>query len=78
MSLVTTDYAKALEIDSRRALEAELDRVVEIAVQHALDKKGHGILVTRHGPGSFAVELAGRAQGTIAERPTRGGVLKRA
>lgn len=68
MSIVTTDYAKTLEIDSRKPIEAELDRVVDIAIQHALAKPGQGILVTRHGPGSFTVELSGTVPpGTTAE-----------
>ncbi|MCH6472391.1 hypothetical protein [Sinomonas terrae] len=68
MALKTIDYAKTLEIDSRKVLEAELDRVVDHAIQHALDTPGHGILVTRHSPGSFTVELtADVPQGIIAE-----------
>ncbi|HKU11268.1 MAG TPA: hypothetical protein VJQ61_08570 [Sinomonas sp.] len=68
MALKTIDYAKTLEIDSRKVLEAELDRVVDHAIQRALDTPGHGILVTRHSPGSFTVELtADVPQGIIAE-----------
>jgi hypothetical protein len=77
MSLKTIDFAKKLEVDNRKALEAELDRVVDDAIQHALACPGHGILVTRLSPGSFTVELSEQVpQGVIAEldltrRPTR-------
>lgn len=67
MSLQTTDCAKKLEIVNRKALEAELERVVD-AVQHALANLGNGILVTRHRPGSFTIKLSDKVpQGTIAE-----------
>lgn len=62
------DYQRTLEIDTRNALEGELDRVVAEAVEHALANPGYGILVTRCGPGSFTVRLSDDVpQGTIAE-----------
>ncbi|AMM34443.1 hypothetical protein SA2016_3786 [Sinomonas atrocyanea] len=68
MAPKTTDYAVTLEIDSREGLEAELDRIVDQAIQHALANPGHGILVTRRAHGSFAIELSADVpQGTIAE-----------
>lgn len=68
MPLKTTDYAKTLGAESWSVLQAELDRVVEEAVQHALESPGHGILVTRHTPGSFSVELSDAVHpGIIAE-----------
>lgn len=68
MRLNTKDYAKTLEVDSRAVLEAELDRIVDEAVQHALANPGHGVLVTRKGPGTFTVELSDEVpQGMIAE-----------
>jgi ethanolamine utilization protein EutQ (cupin superfamily) len=68
MKLKTKDYAKTLEIDSRAVLEGELDRVVDDAIQHAIAKPGHGILVSRNGPGTFTVELSDKVpQGTVEE-----------
>lgn len=68
MHLKALDYLKTLEIDSRKALEDELDRVVGEAVEHALANPGHGILVTRHGSGTFTVEMSNDVpQGIIAE-----------
>ena len=64
----TTDYIKTLKIGSRKVLEAELDRAVDHAIQHALANRGSGILVTRHAPGTFTVELSADVpHGTIAE-----------
>ena len=61
-------YTTTLKIDSRTALEGELDRIVNEAVQHAVARPGHGILVTRHAFGTFTVELSNEVpQGTIAE-----------
>ena len=68
MKLETRDYARTLEIESRKVLEDELDRIVDDDVQHALANPGPGILVTRQGPGTFTVELSDEApQGIIAE-----------
>ncbi|WP_336855478.1 hypothetical protein [Sinomonas albida] len=68
MSLKISDYVQTLEIDSRAALEAEPDRVVDIAVQHALSNAGYGVLVTRRRPGTFTVELSDEVPpGAIAE-----------
>ncbi|KHL05551.1 hypothetical protein [Sinomonas humi] len=68
MSLKTTDYAGTVEIDSRKVLEVELDRLVDHAIEHALANPGHGILVTRHSQATFTVELSTEVpQGTIAE-----------
>ena len=40
-------------------VEKHLDRAVEMAVQQAIESGGrHGILVTRHGPGSFTVAVS--------------------
>jgi hypothetical protein len=62
------DYAKTLEIDSRRVLEDELDRIVDDAIGHALANPGHGVLVTRRGSRTFTVELSDQVrQGMIDE-----------
>lgn len=62
------DYAKTLEIEHRSALESELDRVVDEAIEHGLANPGHGILVTRTGQGTFRIELSEEVpQGTITE-----------
>lgn len=45
MQSKTTAYATTLEIDSGTVLEAELDRVVDSAIQHSLADSGHGILI---------------------------------
>lgn len=64
----TKDYAATLEIKSRTVLEDELDRIVDDAIQHALANPGHGILVTRHSPGTFTIEISDEVpQGTITE-----------
>ena len=68
MLLKTTDYAKTIEAESWRALEEELDRLTDEAIQHALGKPGLGILVTRQAPGSFSIELSDKVPpGIIAE-----------
>lgn len=64
----TTHYIKTLEVDRREILEAELDRVVDQAIQQAIANPGRGILVTRLGAGSFTVELSADVpHGIIAE-----------
>lgn len=68
MPVKSSDYAATLHADSRRVLETELDRVIDQAIQHALANPGHGILLTRHAPGSFTAELSTDvSQGIIAE-----------
>ncbi|MGY3318499.1 hypothetical protein ACVWZ7_001602 [Arthrobacter sp. TE12232] len=51
-------------------VENHLDRAVEMAVQQAIASGGrHGILVTRHGPGSFTVAVSDEVPyGTTQER----------
>ena len=68
MKVRSVDYIRTLEVDSPKVLEAELDRVVAEAIQQALANPGLGILVTRHAPGTFTVELSCNVpQGIIAE-----------
>lgn len=65
----TAEYFQLLEIDDRAALECELDCIVEDAIQQALANPTHGILVTRHGPGTFTIELSKEVSpGLIGER----------
>ena len=72
MAPKTSDYAVTLEMNSREGREAELDRIVDQAIQHALANPGHGILVTRRAQGSFSIELSADVpQGTIAELDLR-------
>ena len=68
MTSRTSRFFRTLEINTRKVLESELDRLVDHAIHQALRCPGHGILVTRHAPGSFTVELSSEVpQGTIAE-----------
>lgn len=53
-----------------RLIDQNLDAAVELAVKHSIETGGtHGILVTRHRPGSFTVALTSEIPfGTIQER----------
>lgn len=63
------DYAKTLEVSSRKALDDELDRMVEDAIRHSLAHSGDGILVTRHNESTFTIEISNEVpHGTITER----------
>ena len=44
--------------DTSRSIQEELDSAVELARRHAMQIGGHGIMVTRLGPGSFTVAIS--------------------
>jgi hypothetical protein len=66
-------YSIRLTVPDRKSLDQELDRAVDDAVLAALEHQGRGILVTRHSPDSFTVELSSEVPfGIILERDLRG------
>ena len=60
--VATGDWAPGLELPSIRALAADL-RVSVITVKRAyLDLESEGVIVTRHGKGSFVADAQGLAK----------------
>jgi hypothetical protein len=56
----TTENGRCHEVtgDEPHLLEEHLNRAVELAQQRAVEEGRHGVLVTRHGPASFTVEVS--------------------
>jgi hypothetical protein len=58
---MTTETGRIYRVtgDIARMVSEDLDAAVELAQQHAMGEGKHGVLVTRHGPGSFTVAVSG-------------------
>jgi hypothetical protein len=52
------NFPLTLTVSDRHSMDSQLDDAVAAAKAHALDGKRHGILVTRHGAGTFTVDLS--------------------
>jgi hypothetical protein len=57
MRTTTTKLSIALTVTDRASMERQLDEAVSAAKTEAMVERSQGILVTRHGVGSFSVAL---------------------
>lgn len=58
MRTITPDLTLAVTVTNRASLERQLDEAVTAARERAMRERCRGILVTRHGPHCFTVELS--------------------
>ncbi|MFE4229999.1 hypothetical protein ACFRJ8_19170 [Arthrobacter sp. NPDC056886] len=54
----TVDLTITVTVTDRASMEHQLDEAVAVAMTRALIELRHGILVTRHSPGSMTVGLS--------------------